>query len=318
MTRKQTRFGLFFPLFTLAAMSWTWCGGIAGAMEKQDPSVRLEGFSSRARNPDMLPVSISFANVEKAADRQGDGIPEWASLEWGKIMLGELERTLSFQTEGTQENINDILAFRDWCTRASGGGNLSLAISAEEIAVDLLFRELARKNGARGEVADLFRRCHTNGMTADYWLKTLAVEGIEVENGTANDDKVPNYLRLRGVFAWIKEKCAGPFAHSFFPTTNWSRSECLAEFMPYALMWRTMTLEDKKVALEICLAIQEGLGDIPEGRDEFRVSAQNCADDILREEERLSSWTTAVDVWNYWADALDMVRPGPEPRRSKR
>ena len=318
MNRIMTLLRRSIPLLVLAALSGAWFGEGAEATGAQEPLSGLEGFSAREESSTLPPVSIAFA---KGAD--GDGAqdaphPGWATLEWGKAMLGKLERPLTAHVGTRAEAVKDILAFRNWCTGAPGGGNLALAVSAGEVAMELLFRELADEHADPLEVRALFRRCAQDGLTPDYWLDTLALEGIDVDRNALSDKGAAEYLRMKAVFKVVQEKCAGPFAYAFFPAINWPRSESLDEFNPYALMWRTIALDDKRNALETCLAIQESHGSIPEEREEFRRTAEKCADNILRDRERLASWITAYDVWEYWTDALDAVRPGPKPRRTRR
>ena len=119
-------------------------------------------------------------------------------------------------------------------------------------------------------------------MTADCWLDALSQEGVKVESGTATDGDAAEYRRLEAIFSFVNKNCAGSFAGSFFPKTDWPREGCLDAFNPYALVWRSMLLERKKVSLETCLVIQDATGGIPEEREEFRRAAEKCADAILR------------------------------------
>lgn len=316
MNRKMDQFISRIPLLGFTAMLLAWFGRFSEASGGQAPIAQIDGFAGRLGDVDFSPESIVFEKEIGGGGSQEDGHSEWATLEWGKTMLREMERPLTDAKETRAETVNDLLAFRDWCAGALGGGNLALAISAEEVAVELMFRELA--DGHPEVVWKSFSHCQQNAMTPDYWLDTLALEGIEIDRETVPTQGAAEYLRMKAVFNVVNEKCAGAFAHAFFPATNWPRQESLDEFNPYALMWRTIGLEDKKVALATCLAIQKAIGSIPEEREEFRRTAENCADDILRKRERLTSWTTAYDVWNYWVDALDAVKPEAKPRRSRR
>ena len=141
-------------------------------------------------------------------------------------------------------------------------------------------------------------------MTADCWLDALSQEGVKVESGTATDGDAAEYRRLEAIFSFVNKNCAGSFAGSFFPKTDWPREGCLDAFNPYALVWRSMLLERKKVSLETCLVIQDATGGIPEEREEFRRAAEKCADAILRNRERVTSWMTAYDAWKFWAEAV--------------
>ena len=50
------------------------------------------------------------------------------------------------------------------------------------------------------------------------------------------------------------------------------------------------------------------MGGIPEEREEFRRAAETCADGILRNRDRVTSWMTAYDAWDFWAGALEAAR----------
>lgn len=315
MKRQNARTSCKVLFFSIAALSRAWGGDIAAAEEKSQTMANLQGLVAFAEQAGKSPVSIAFAQT--AGGPQNDNDMECGTLAWGKSMLAEMEMALATREGKAIAVADDILSFRDWCLGAPGGGNLALAVSAEEVAVELMFRELAEENADDRKVRGSFDRCARHGMTADYWLASLGAEGIDARGETTPDKGVAEYLRLKAVFAVVAEKCAGPSAHSFFPIITQSRGECLDTFNPYALMLRTLMLEDKKVSLETCLAMQEATGSIPEEREEFRRVAENCADSILRKRDRLTSWTTAYDVWNDWADALDAVRPGSQPRRSR-
>ena len=302
-------------LLSFAAMAWLCCLDIAEADGQRMDAPKLAGFSSRMVRGEWPPVSIAFGKGNGEDGNSGE--PSIAGMEWGREMLAELDRIVSEPIDGNGTAIDDVLSFRDWCICSPGGGNLALAVSAEEVAVALMFRELAGENTDRQKVRVAFDRCVQHGMTADYWLDSLSAEGVDAHSETTADKGVADYLRQEAVVQYVLKNCAGPFAGSFFPRTDWPRAGCLDEFNPYALVWRAMATERKKIALETCLAIQEATGSIPEEREEFRRVAENCADSILRKRDRLTSWTTAYDVWNDWADALDAVRPGPQPRRSR-
>jgi hypothetical protein len=278
----------------------------ARAAEGRELPPELAGFAGRAEAENPAPASMCFARTE-------NGESGWATVEWGKAMLAELERSLSGPADGFPAAVGDILAFRDWCLGAPGGVNLALAISAEETAVELLFRELAGKRSDAEKIRDAFRRCPLDAMTADCWLETLSREGIAVDDGTATDKGAAGYRRLEAVFTFVVKNCAGAFAGSYFPKTDWPREGCLDEFNPYALVWRSMILERKKVALETCLAIQEAGIDIPEEREGFRRAAERFADGILGDRARVTSWMTAYDAWDRWSEALEKAGGVSQP-----
>lgn len=316
MKPTNTRTCFLRILLSFSAMAWLGGSGIAEAEEgRSGDAPRLAGFSSRMEEGGWPPVAIAFSKENGVSGNSGD--TPTADMAWGREMLEELDRATAGPSDENGMSIDDILSFRDWCTGAAGGGNLALAISAEEVAVELMFRKLAEDDADCRKVRNAFDRCVRHGMTADYWLATLSAEGIDARNGAAADKSAAEHLRLESVVQYVLKNCAEPFAGAFFPRTDWPRKACLDEFNPYALVWRTMMTERKKIALETCLAMQEATGTIPEEREEFRQVAENCADSILRKRDRLTSWTTAYEVWDHWADALDAVRPGSQPRRSR-
>ena len=126
MNRTYTTLHSFVLFLGLSIMPAFLGAIISCAEEHQGEVSTLNGFAEHVKTKNISPVSICFANAE-------GGDATWATLEWGKTMLGELKRHLMVPENKRFESIEDILAFRDWCMGAPGGGNLTLAISAEEV-----------------------------------------------------------------------------------------------------------------------------------------------------------------------------------------
>lgn len=285
--------------------AWEEGGGAVSSTGQSigaDKMLKLDGFALRMKEHGVPPASISFARDKDNARKPEES--RVGDLAWGRQMLGELEHAVSDSSRPCFDRVQDILAFRDWCLGTPGGGNLALAISAEEVATSLLFEELARDSGNADRVRSVFRQCLQNGPTADYLRATLAMEGVDAEVRAPTDPGAAEYLQMEAVFAFVRQHCAGSDAGLLFPKTIWPREGCPDEFNPYALMWRNAMLERKQVALEVCLAIQDALGTMPDDSKTFHEAADKYAVAILGNSERLTSWMTPNEAWEHWAEAL--------------
>lgn len=155
MKRKNARTSCKVLFFSIAALSRAWGGDIAAAEEKSQTMANLQGLVAFAEQAGKSPVSIAFAQT--AGGPQNDNDMECGTLAWGKSMLAEMEMALATREGKAIAVADDILSFRDWCLGAPGGGNLALAVSAEEVAVELMFRELAEENADDRKVRGVFR-----------------------------------------------------------------------------------------------------------------------------------------------------------------
>ncbi|MBQ9344432.1 MAG: hypothetical protein IJT88_04370, partial [Kiritimatiellae bacterium] len=148
----------------------------------------IEGFSAVVATRNVDPASISDAKSVGAGGAE--------RLAWGQSMLEDLERLQKTDDADDWARTEDVFAFRDWCIETPGRGNLLLAIAAEETAATRLFRVLAEDQSRGDEVRRRFERCLPNGLSADYWLETLAMEGIDLDCGDALKASDQEYVRL--------------------------------------------------------------------------------------------------------------------------
>lgn len=260
----------------------------------------IEGFSSLVATRSLDAVSISDAESAGAGGAE--------RLAWGQAMLEDLERLQNSVDAGDWARIEDAFAFRDWCIGAPGRGNLLLAIAAEETAVSLLFQTLAEDQKRGEEVRSRFVRCLRNGLSADYWLETLAMEGIVVDCGDALTISTPEYARLGIVFQTLFAMLGGWGNPLNVPNRDGTWNGCTEAFAPMQLAFRTSRLLQKEIGLEVCLDILDTAGIIPDERTAFVEVADKYASATLRKRDRATSWTTAGDVWDYWAAALAEVQ----------
>ena len=276
--------------------------GNTGAGEDFRLAKSIDGFSALATTRNMEAVSISDA------ESAGAGGPR--KLAWGQAMLEDLERMQKTAGAGNLARTEDVFAFRDWCIGAPGRGNLLLAIAAEETVATQLFRALAEDQTCGKEVQRRFARCLPNGLTANYWLETLAMEGIVVDCGDALKVSDPEYYRM-GI---VLETLDAMLGHSFkIPKPGGIWNGCTDAFEPGQLVFRTMLVAQKEIALEVCLDILDGAGTIPGDRSAFIEAAEKYAAETLRKRDRFTSWTTAIDVWDSWAAVLADVHTHSEP-----
>lgn len=256
----------------------------------------IEGFSAVVATRNVDPASISDAKSVGAGGAE--------RLAWGQSMLEDLERLQKTAGAGDWARTEDVFAFRDWCIEAPGRGNLLLAIAAEETAATLLFRALAEDQSRGDEVRRRFSRCLPNGLSADYWLETLAMEGIDVECGDALKASDPEYVRLGTVLETLDDMSGGWSNTLSGPKRDGTWNECTEAFAPLQLSFRTMLVAHKEIALETCLDILRWAGTIPDERTAFIGAADKYAAKTLRKRDRFTGWTTASDVWDCWAKVL--------------
>lgn len=256
----------------------------------------IEGFASVVATRDMEAASIS--------DVKSVGAGGTERLAWGQSMLEDLERLQKTDDADDWARTEDVFAFRDWCIETPGRGNLLLAIAAEETAATLLFRSLAEDQTRGDEVRRRFGRCLPNGLSADYWLETLAMEGIVVDCGDALKASDPEYIRMGTVLETLDAKLGGWGNPMNGPKRDGTWNGCTEVFAPGQLAFRVMLITRKEIALEVCLDILHTAGSIPEERTAFIDAANKYAAQTLRKRDRFTSWTIASDVWDCWAAAL--------------
>ena len=257
----------------------------------------LEGFSSRGGAQ-----SLEAASLSDAASLGADGAGQ---LAWGQAMLEDLERLQKEAGGDPLARVEDVFAFREWCLKAPGKGNLVLAVAAEDTAATLLFRALAQDQSRGEEIRRLFAKCKPNGLTADYWLETLAMEGIAVDCGDALKDEDPEHVRLETFWnAYVAMQGEGyDMFHFLRPDRTWNG--CTDAFVPEQAMFRAMLIARKEISLGICLEICEKSEDIPEEIAAFIGAANKYADDALHDRDRFSESITPHEVWRHWAAALE-------------
>ena len=272
--------------------------GVAVALAGEDFRLvkGIEGFADFVATRSLEAVSIS------EAESAGAGGAE--KLAWGQAMLEDLERMQKTASTDDLARAEDVFAFRDWCIGAPGRGNLLLAIAAEETASTLLFRALAEDQTRGEEVRQRFARCRPNGLPADYWLETLAMEGLSVDCGDTLKASDPEYVRMATVLETLFAMLGGLGNPLNGPKRDGTWNGCTDAFAPGQLAFRTMLVARKEIALETCLDILKATDAIPEERAAFIDVAYKYAAQTLRKRDRFTSWTTGGDVWDCWWEAL--------------
>ena len=256
----------------------------------------IEGFAAVATTRNMEAASISDAKSV------GSGGEE--RLAWGQSMLEDLERLQKTADAGDWAKTEDVFAFRDWCIEAPGRGNLLLAIAAEETAATLLFRALAEDQSRGDELRRRFARCLPNGLSADYWLETLAMEGIDVECGDALKASDPEYVRL-GIVLNTLDTILGRWDNPLsLPKRDGTWNGCAEAFAPMQLAFRTQGVVRKEIALEVCLDILKYAEAIPDERSAFMEAAKKYAARTLGKRDRATEDITPHEVWHHWAKVL--------------
>lgn len=253
----------------------------------------IAGFAASVSTRNMEAVSISNADSAGA-----DGAKK---LVWGQSMLEDLERMQKTNGSLDLAQTEDVFAFRDWCLGVPGRGNLLLAIASEETAVTMLFRALAEDQTCGDEVRRRFARCLPNGLLADYWVETLAMEEIGMDCGDALNASDPEYVRLGTV---LKKLCDMLGGWESLPGRNDTWHGCTDAFDPAQLAFRSMLVVRKEIALEVCLEIFDGAGSIPYERFAFIDAAHKYAERTLTNRNRATSTITSHEVWRYWTEAL--------------
>lgn len=253
----------------------------------------IEGFSAVVATRNVDPASISDAKAVGAGGAE--------RLAWGQSMLEDLERLQKTADAGDWAWAEDVFAFRDWCIETPGRGNLLLAIAAEETAATRLFRVLAEDQSRGDEVRRRFERCLPNGLSADYWLETLAMEGIAVDCDDVLKASDPEYVRWETVLDKTFNMLGG---WDSLPGRNDSWNGCTDAFAPAQLAFRSMSVVRKEIALEVCLEILAGAGNIPDERPAFIDLAEKYAGRTLDKRDRATSTITPHEVWRHWAAAL--------------
>lgn len=255
---------------------------------------------------------IAMQNVEATSisDAESAGAGGVERLAWGQARLEDLERMRQTTDAGNLAQTEDVFTFRDWCIEAPGRGNLLLAIAAEETVATLLFRALAEDQARGDEVRRRFARCLPNGLAADYWLATLAMEGMVVDCGDALKATDPEYVRWGTVLDKTFDMLGG---WDSLPARNATWNGCTDAFAPAQLAFRSMSIVRKEIALEVCLKMLASAGTIPEERTAFIAAADKYAEDILDQRNRATGRITPHEVWLHWAAVLAEFHPPSEP-----
>ena len=306
---------VLFGLVTVAGVAIALAAGAgdspSSGPEAADMVVAGEDFHL-VKGIEGFAAFVATQNVEAASisDAESAGAEGSERLAWGQAMLEDLERVKKTAEAGDWALTEDVFAFRDWCIGAAGRGNLLLAIAAEETAATLLFRALAEDQGRGDEVRQRFPRCIPNGLPADYWLETLAMEGIVVDCGDALKATDPEYVRMGTVLETLDAMMGGWGNPMNGPKRDGTWNGCADAFAPLQLAFRTMLIARKKISLEACLDILKWTGSIPEERTAFIDAAEKYARETLSNRNRFTSWTLADDVWKCWAAALAEAEDG--------
>lgn len=311
---KKTFWLVFLSMAAMAGVAVALAAGECGnsADEPEDDgevlgeeefrSVKsIEGFASL--------VATRNVEAESISDAESAGAGGAEKLAWGQAMLEDLERMRETADAGNLARAEDVFAFRDWCIGAAGRGNLLLAIAAEETAAALLFRALAEDPARGDEVRRRFARCLPNGLPADYWLETLALEGTVVDCGDAlkASGSEPEYHRMCTVLETLDSMLGGWDNPSLVPKPDGTWNGCTDVFAPAQLTFRTMAVARKEIALEVCLAMLEGGGEIPDEKAAFIGAADKYAAEILCNRNRFTATITPHEVWRHWTAACATV-----------
>lgn len=262
----------------------------------------IEGFAARAENVDM----VSIPGPDRCAKEKDAAMQAEArkAMVWGQAMLQDLQ-DIPARADGKEMALaGDALAFRDWCLETPGGGNLLLAVVAEDAAVKLLLHGLASGKCTAEDIRPLFDECSREVLTAAYCIAAFQREGVD--NGWARDvkDGDAEYIRLGAVFDAVMDDYFEGERSALLPRVPDDWDGRYKDFHPFWVAQGSLSLAFRKIALQVCLAIQNAAGSIPTERFEFENAAENHAGDILRNEKRMGSWTTALDVWECWEGAL--------------
>lgn len=277
-------------------------GGVADSNEPLafHEVCHLEGFAVQMAKGGVPPVSISPAQESGDLNRSEDRNQAKEKKEWGQRMLLELEQTRKGE-KANPEMAADVLAFREWCLGACGGGNLLLATASEETVVSLLFRDLVSGGESSETIRQCLGQCTRGGATAEYWLETLVCEGRAVDQLAGCMDADADYLRLASLFnaLWnmgsVGETCRATPAED----GNWM--DQMDDFCPFQLMARRALLEKKEVVLEVCLTVRTVTGSIPREREDFLSAVEQHAPGILRFRERLTGRLSSLEAWKFWS-----------------
>lgn len=256
----------------------------------------IDGFATFAATRNVEPASISDAESAGACGAE--------KLAWGQTMLENLERLKKTARADDLDRTEDVFAFRDWCIGAPGRGNLLLAIAAEETAASMLFRTLAEDQSRGEEVRRCCARCLPNGLPADYWLETLAMEGIIVDCGDALKASDPEFIRLGAVMQTLFATLGGWDNPLLDPKQDGTWNGCTDAFAPGQLAFRTMSVVRAEIALEVCLEILDASGSIPDESTAFIAAAEQYAETTLDNRNRSTGTITPHEVWRRWAAAL--------------
>lgn len=252
----------------------------------------IENFSSVVASQSVEAASISDAGSAGAGGAE--------RLAWGQARLEDLDRMRQTADGDILARTEDVFAFRDWCIEAPGRGNLLLAIAAEETAATLLLRALADDQTCGDEVRQRFARCLPNGLSPDYWLETLAMEGIVVDWGDALKATDPKYVRWGTVLDKTFDMLGG---WDSLPGRNDTWNGCTDAFAPAQLAFRSISLVRREIALEVCLEMLAGAGGIPEERTAFIAAAEKYAEATLDQRNRATGRITPHEVWRHWTAA---------------
>lgn len=294
------------PLAVVATAGLLLCSSLASCAEAEKTDFRqvkgIEGFAARAKNVE----TVSIPGPDRCTKEKDAAVQAEAreAMAWGQAMLQDLQ-DLPARAEGKETALaGDALAFRDWCLETPGGGNLLLAVVAEDTAVKLLLRGLASGKCPVEDIRPLFDECSREVLTAAYCLSAFRREGVD--NGWDRDvkDGDAEYIRLGAVFDAVMDDYFEGERSALLPRVPDDWDGRYKDFHPVWVAQGSLSLAFRKIALEACLAIQNAAGSIPTERLAFETAAETHAGDILRNENRMGSWTTALDVWECWEGAL--------------
>ena len=266
----------------------------------------IEGFATFAATRGVESASVPGPEGCAKADGRTAQAEAKETMAWGKARLEELQYLPSRAAGRETALAEDALAFRDWSLGEPGGGNLLLAVVAEDTAVKLLLQALASGKCSEDGIHRLFAECNRNGLTTEYCLTAFKLEGVD--NGWDRDVRMKDaeYIRFGTLLEAVMNDYWEGDRHTLLPPLPEDQPGFgrYNEFHPFFVAHGSLMLARRKIALEVCLTIRDSVGRIPIEREEFIRIAVKHAAQVLERRERLTDIITPHEVWRYWSEAL--------------
>lgn len=200
--------------------------------------------------------------------------------------------------------IEKLSHLQSWCLKTPGYGNLLLAYAAEGRAVDLSLVALA--TGENRETARfLSSASFHDSIPFDFWVQSLASEGINIDSAQLPPRDEPEGVRLASLFQLLWDETSLENRLHCMPRAGDDFRKCFEEFAPARIGWLALQLSIREVSLSACLAIAENTNGIPHDKQQFLSAVREHAREILEREDRLGGKMFADQVWMVWMEALE-------------